>query len=110
MIWLTGWQKIRVWFPSGLRNQFAVLLAGLLLTGCTRTVYVDRPVEHRVEVPRPCLHADDIPRAPGYALGALRPPVTDGEVILAMREEIAQRTDYQAVLVELLRGCSAISQ
>jgi hypothetical protein len=107
---LTDWRKIRIRFPSGLRNQFAILLAGLILTGCTRTVYVDRPVEHRVEVARPCLQADDIPRAPGYALEALRPPVTDGEVVLAMREEIAQRSDYQAVLVELLRGCSAISQ
>lgn len=85
--------------------RYCILAALVLLTGCTRTVYVDRPVEHRVEVARPCLQADDIPRAPGYALEALRPPVTDGEVILAMREEIAQRSDYQAVLVELLRGC-----
>lgn len=106
MIWLTGWREIRIWFPSGLRNQFAVLLAGLILSGCTRTVYVDRPVEHRVEVPRPCLEPDDIPRQPAYALQALRPPVADGQVVLAMREEIAQRSDYQSVLVELLRGCA----
>lgn len=90
---------------TGLSAGIAIVVV-LALTGCTRTVYVDRPVEHRVEVARPCLQADDIPRAPGHALEALRPPVTDGEIILAMREEIAQRTDYQAVLVELLRGCS----
>lgn len=90
------------------RNRIGIISAVFCvaaLTGCTRTVYVDRPVEHRVEVARPCLQAEDIPRVPGYALEALRPPVTDGEVILAMREEIAQRSDYQAVLVELLRGC-----
>lgn len=105
MMWLTGWRKIPIRFPSSLRNQFAVLLAGLLLSGCTRTVYVDRPVEHRVEVARPCLQSDDIPRAPAYALEALRPPVTDGEVILAMREEIAQRKAYAQVLSQLLSSC-----
>lgn len=105
MIWLTGWRKILFRFPSGLRNQFAVLLAALLLTGCTRTVYVDRPVEHRVEVPRPCLEPDDIPRQPAYALQALRPPVADGQVVLAMREEIAQREDYTAALLETIRVC-----
>lgn len=80
----------------------AVLVA---LSGCTRTVYVDRPVEHRVEVARPCLQADDIPRAPAYALQALRPPVTDGEVVLAMREEIAQREALLQVFTQLLSAC-----
>ncbi len=76
-----------------------------LLTGCTRTVYVDRPVEHRVEVSRPCLESSDIPRPPEYAMSLLQPGVSDGDIVLAMRQEIAERADYTGVLVGLLRGC-----
>lgn len=89
---------------TGLSAGIAIVVV-LALTGCTRTVYVDRPVEHRVEVSRPCLQADDIPRAPVYALEALRPPVADGQVVLAMREEIAQREGYTAALMEAIRAC-----
>jgi len=77
----------------------------VLLTGCTRTVYVDRPVEHRVEVSRPCLESSDIPRPPEYAMGLLQPGVSDGDIVLAMRQEIAERADYTGVLLGLLRGC-----
>jgi hypothetical protein len=82
------------------------LLIVLLLTGCTRTVYVDRPIEHRVEVSRPCLESRDIPRPPAYAISQLQPGVSDGGIVLAMRQEIAERADYTGVVVELLRGCS----
>lgn len=89
-----------------MRRKVLALAVIVALSGCTRTVYVDRPVEHRVEVARPCLQPDDIPRAPVYALEALRPPVTDGEVVLAMREEIAQREGYTAALIEVISGCA----
>ena len=81
------------------------ILIALLLTGCTRTIYVDRPVEHRVEVSRPCLNTSDIPPAPAYAMSQLQPGVSDGGIVLAMRQEIAERSDYTGVVVELLRGC-----
>lgn len=86
---------------------FAVMLA---VSGCTRTVYVDRPIEHLVEVPMPCLERGDIPPEPPYAMEAMRPPVDDGAVVFGLREEIAQREGYIAALVELLRGCAAISR
>ena len=82
-----------------------VILLVVLLSGCTRTVYVDRPVEHRVEVSRPCLDTSDIPRPPSYAMGQLHTGVSDGGIVLAMRQEIAERSDYTGVVVELLRGC-----
>lgn len=77
----------------------------VLLTGCTRTVYVDRPVEHRVEVSRPCLESSDIPKRPEYAMSLLHPGASDGDIVLAMRQEIAERADYTGVLVGLLGGC-----
>jgi len=77
----------------------------VLLTGCTRTLYVDRPVEHRVEVSRPCLESSDIPAQPAYAMSLLQPGVSDGDIVLAMRQEIAERTDYMGVLAGLLMGC-----
>jgi len=77
----------------------------VLLTGCTRTLYVDRPVEHRVEVSRPCLESSDIPAQPAYAMSTLQQGVSDGDIVLAMRQEIAERTDYTGVLVGLLGGC-----
>jgi hypothetical protein len=77
----------------------------VLLTGCTRTLYVDRPVEHRVEVSRPCLESSDIPRPPAYAMSQLSPGVSDGGIVLAMRQEIAERADYPGVLQGLLGGC-----
>jgi len=83
-----------------------VILLVVLLSGCTRTVYVDRAVEHRVEVSRPCLEPSDIPRPPAYAMSQLQRGVSDGGIVLAMRQEIAERADYGSVLVELLRGCS----
>ena len=77
----------------------------LVLTGCTRTVYVDKPIEHLMEVSRPCLELSDIPRPPTYAMGQLHPGVSDGAIVLAMRQEIAERVDYTGVVVGLLRGC-----
>lgn len=77
----------------------------VLLTGCTRTVYLDRPIEHRVEVSRPCLESSDIPRPPEYAMSLLQPGVSDGDIVLAMRQEIAERADYTGVLLGLLGGC-----
>lgn len=82
-----------------------VLLIAVSIGGCTRTVYVDRPVEHRVEVSRPCLESSDIPKPPDYAMSLLQPGVSDGDIVLAMRQEIAERADYTGVLVGLLRGC-----
>jgi|GEM_PF-3311506 len=78
----------------------------VLLTGCTRTLYVDRPIEHRVEVSRPCLESSDIPAQPAYALAQLQQGVSDGDIVLAMRQEIAERTDYTGVLVGLLGACT----
>lgn len=86
-----------------------VLMLLLIVAGCTRTVYVDRPVEHLVEVPVSCLEQDDIPPEPPYAMEAMRPPVDDGAVVLALREEIAQREDYIAAIMALLRGCQRLN-
>ena len=76
-----------------------------LLVGCTRTVYVDRPIAHRVEVSRPCLQPGDVPGAQQYAMSRLAKGASDGEIILAMREEIAERTDTEALLRGLLTSC-----
>lgn len=82
-----------------------VLLLLAIVAGCTRTVYVDRPVEHRVEVSRPCLEPGDIPGPQLYAMSRLAKGASDGEIILAMREEIAERTDTEALLRGLLTSC-----
>lgn len=87
-----------------IRALVAVVL--MHLVGCTKTAYIEKPVEHRIEVARPCVTAADIPPPPRYALARLQQGVSDGQIIFAMREEIAERTDYQEVLTELLRGCS----
>lgn len=81
------------------------LSIALSISGCTRTVYVDRPIEHRVEVSRPCLQVADVPAPPRYAMARLEPGVSDGQIVLALREEIAERADYQRVLQEVLQGC-----
>lgn len=88
-----------------LRRKVLALAVMVAISGCTRTVYVDRPVEHRVEVSRPCLESSDIPAQPDYAMSLLQPGVSDGDIVLAMRQEIAERADYTGVLVGLLRGC-----
>lgn len=82
-----------------------LILLMILLVGCTRTVYVDRPVEHRVEVSRPCLRPGDVPAPRQYAMTRLAKGASDGDIILAMREEIAERTDDQALLRGLLTSC-----
>lgn len=90
-----------------LQRRVLALAVMLAVSGCTRTVYVDRPVEHLVEVPMRCLEQGDIPPEPLYAMEVMRPPVDDGAVVLGLREEIAQREDYTAALMELLQGCSS---
>lgn len=86
----------------------SVLWFVTLTAGCTRTIYVDKPVESRVEVARPCIEADDIPRPPRYAMSRLEPGVSDGKIILSMREEIAERTDFQRILTGILQGCTKL--
>ena len=78
------------------------------LSGCAtpETVFVDRPVEHRTEVSRPCLAPGDIPAAREYATDRLAPGSADGDVILALLEEITERSADQDVLTALLRGCT----
>lgn len=77
-----------------------------LLSGCTRTVYIDRPVETKIEVPMPCLQLDDFPPVPVYALSLLRSEDSDGEVILAMKQEIEERKNFIDILTEMLKSCT----
>jgi hypothetical protein len=77
-----------------------------LLSGCTRTVYIDRPIETKIEVYKPCIEAGDIPANPLYALSQLNSSDSDGEVILAMRQEIEQRKKFIDILTEMLKSCT----
>jgi hypothetical protein len=77
-----------------------------LLSGCTRTVYIDRPIETKIEVYKPCLQIDDFPPVPVYALSLLQPEDSDGEVILAMKQEIEERKNFIDILTEILRSCT----
>ena len=86
-------------------KKFLIVLL-LVVSGCTRTVYVDRPVEVKVEVYKPCLKQEDIPKQPIYALSLLQPTSTDGEVILALRREVEERKNIISVLLGLLDYCT----
>lgn len=77
-----------------------------LLSGCTRTVYMDRPIETKIEIYKPCLQLNDIPPNPIYALSLLQPEDSDGEVILAMKQEIEQRKKFIDILTEMLKSCT----
>lgn len=83
-----------------------LLVLVLVLAGCTRTVYVDKVVEHRVEVSRPCLEVGDVPGPQAYAMARLEPGVSDGDIVFALRQEIAERVDVEEILRGLLRGCT----
>jgi hypothetical protein len=83
-----------------------ILMSIILLFGCTRTVYIDRPVEVKVEVYKPCIQTSDIPANPTYALSLLNSRDSDGEVILAMKQEIEERKNFIDILTEILRSCT----
>jgi hypothetical protein len=87
-----------------MKKLLIVLL--LVVSGCARTVYVDRPVEVKVEVYKPCLEQKDIPKEPIYALSLLQSTSTDGEVILALRREVEERKNVISVLLGLLDYCT----
>lgn len=89
--------------------MIGIVVIALVLSGCTRTVYVDRPIEVRVRVPAPCLKAGDIPAPVIYPVGQLRQGVTDGELIGALYADRAQRDLMERVLRALLQGCVAAS-
>jgi hypothetical protein len=82
-----------------------VALIGLCI-GCTRTVYIDRPVEVKVPVSAPCLRPGDIPEPLIYPVDALEPGASDGDIVLALLAERDQRRGMEAVLRGLLGGCA----
>jgi hypothetical protein len=77
----------------------------VLLTGCTRTVYVDRPVEVKVRVPAPCLEPGDIPAPIIYPVDQLQPGVSDGDLIGALMADREHRGAMEKVLRGVLDGC-----
>lgn len=87
------------------RRKLIVIAVLAALTGCTRTVYVDRPVEVKVRVPAPCLEPADIPPAMVYPVDQLQPGVSDGDLFLGMLADRDQRAGMEEVLRALLTGC-----
>lgn len=85
----------------------AACVIGLLLiiTGCTRTVYVDRPIEVKVQVPTPCLEPGDVPAPMIYPVDQLQPGVSDGDLIGALHGERKLRAKMEDALREVLAGC-----
>jgi hypothetical protein len=83
-----------------------VLVFVLLATGCTRTVYIDRPVEVKIPVSAPCLRPGDIPEPLIYPVDALEPGASDGDIVLALLAERDQRRGMERVLRGLLGGCA----
>jgi len=81
------------------------LLIAVSIAGCTRTQYVDRPVEVKVRVPAPCLEPGDIPRPMIYPVDRLQPGVSDGDLIGALHGDRLLRVGVEKVLRELLVGC-----
>ncbi len=82
------------------------LLLLALLSGCTRTIYVDRPVEVRIPVLTPCLQPSDIPEPLIYPVEQLQPGASDGDIVLALLAERDQRAGMERVLRGLLGGCA----
>ncbi|WP_035527473.1 hypothetical protein [Haliea salexigens] len=80
------------------------LLIGVL-TGCTRTQYVDRPVEVKVRVPAECLEPGDIPAPMIYPVDQLRPGVSDGDLIGALLADREHCGAMEKVLRGVLAGC-----
>ena len=81
-----------------------VLLA--LATGCTRTVYIDRPVEVKIPVSAPCLRPGDIPEPLIYPVDQLQQGASDGDIVLALLADRDQRQGMEGVLRGLLGGCT----
>ena len=82
-----------------------VALIGLCIS-CTRTVYVDRPIEIRIPVSAPCLRPGDIPEPLIYPVDALELGASDGDIVLALLAERDQRAGMERVLRGLLTGCT----
>lgn len=87
-----------------MRALVLVALIGLCI-GCTRTVYIDRISEVKVPIPVPCVKAEDIPQPMIYKVDQLDSDATDGEIILALFSERAQRKNMQSVLINLISAC-----
>jgi len=83
------------------------LLIAVSIAGCTRTQYVDRPVEVKVRVPAPCLEPGDIPRPMIYPVDRLQPGVSDGDLIGALLADREQRGAMEGVLRGVLEGCAS---
>jgi hypothetical protein len=82
------------------------LVLVLLLTGCTRTVYVDRPVDVKIPISAPCLRPGDIPPRMIYPVDTLELGASDGDIVLALLAERDQRMGMERVLRGLLSGCA----
>tara|TARA_R110002072_G_scaffold218284_1_gene376017 strand:- start:476 stop:760 length:285 start_codon:yes stop_codon:yes gene_type:complete len=81
------------------------LLIAVSIGGCTRTIYVDRPVEVKVRVPAPCLEPGDIPAPMIYPVDQLQPGVSDGDLIGALMADREHRGAMETVLRGVLAGC-----
>lgn len=84
-----------------------LILIGLVvlvfLVGCTRTEYVEKPVEVFKQVTLPCI--EQIPEEPDYETQYLEPDDSIGVVGQAYRIERTQREAYIKTLRCELRGC-----
>jgi hypothetical protein len=85
--------------------KLLILLAAILLTGCTqtRTEYVHQPVKVKVPVPIDCV--DEVAGPPEYATEALLAGASDAEVVRALLLERNQRAATEGRLRALLEGC-----
>lgn len=83
-----------------------VLAMLAVATGCTRTIYVDRPIEVKVRIPTPCLEPGDIPAPMIYPVDQLQPGVSDGDLIGALLADRGHRKAVEMVLRAALSQCS----
>jgi len=83
------------------------VMAVAALSGCTHTVYVDRPVEVLVPVAAPCLAESEIPAPIIYPADQLTKGDSDGDIVGALLADRNQRAAVETVLRNIIAACAA---
>jgi len=87
------------------RRRLIVIAVLAAMAGCTRTVYVDRPVEVKVQVPVSCLEPRDVPPPIEYPMNHLERGASHGDMIGSLDAEADLREKMEEVLRGVLAKC-----
>lgn len=87
------------------RRRLIAIAILAAMAGCTRTVYVDRPVEVKVQVPVSCLEPGDVPPPIEYPMDYLERGASHGDLIGSLDAEAYLREKMEGVLRGVLARC-----